>query len=427
MSVTGFDRAAEGATLAEMIADDGFRAEALCEPEDLFGDAGYLTLRRAIGDLVERGDEVDTVTVAHRAQTLGLHEAENLVRGLPAASGKYLSVLAQARLRRKAVEIGRMLLGSQSDPERGLGSAAEMAISALSGNVQKVVSAGDAGVEAFRAVQAGAPEIVRTGVPTLDYTLRLVGPGDFVVVGARPSVGKTAYGVQIGRVTAATGIGVLFCTLEMDPRVISLRCIAQEANLPFVAIAANELDAAGWSQAKKGLERVSKLPLAIADSSGATPANLRAAAMRTSAQMERNGIRLGMILVDYLQLITPARPERQRDREIAQISGALKALARSLNVVVVGLSQLNRALESRQDKRPTLADLRESGAIEQDADTVMLLHRPTKQSSTAEIIVAKQRNGPTGTVRAVWDGPVMAFHPAGDAYEDPWGSETQLG
>ncbi len=426
MAVSGIDAAAEGATLAAMIADEGFRAEVLCEPEDLFGQAGHLALRRAIGALVERGDAVDAVIVAREAQVLGFQRADDLVRGLPAASGKYLSLLAQARLRRKTQEIGRALLLSEANPEQALATAAESAVAALSGVGQRVVSVSEAGDAAFRMARAGAPRVLRTGIRTLDETLRLIGPGDLVVVGARPSVGKTAYAVQVARRTAASGTGALFCSLEMDPKAISLRMVAQEANLPFVALAGNELDAKGWERAARALKVVGSLPLSIGDASGATPANIRAAAMRAKARFERGGGRLGVVVVDYLQIMTPTRPERTRDREIAQISAALKAMAKSMGVVVIALSQLNRSLESRQDKRPTLADLRESGAIEQDADTVILLHRAQKQSSGAEIFVAKQRNGETGSVRATWHGPTMAFGEIGDAYEDLWGDETVL-
>lgn len=418
MTVTNFDQAAEGATLAAMVADDAFRVEVLCEPEDLFGNAQHLALRRAIGALADRGDTIDALTVAREAQVLGLDRAADIVRGLPPASGKYLTVLANARLHRKAQEIGRMLLASGPSPEQDLGQAAEMAVAALAGAQQKIVSAGDAGIEAFRRAKAGAPRIVRTGIPDLDESLQLVGPGDLMILGARPSVGKTAAAVQIARHTAAAGTGVLFCSLEMSPEAISLRLVAQEAKVSFVGLAANQLEVSGWEKAGKALETISHLPLSIADAGGSTPAQIRAAATKFKAKLTRVGMPLGMIVVDYLQIVMPPRPDRNRDREIAAISGALKTMAKALGVVVVGLSQLNRSLEGRQDKRPALSDLRESGAIEQDADTVILLHRPQKREAAAELIVAKQRNGPTGTTRTVWDGPTMAF--SVDTSGEPW-------
>ena len=421
MSVTNLDTAAEGATLAAMLADEAFRVEVLCEPEDLFGDGRYAVLRRAVGSLADRGDVVDALTVAREAESIGLKSAAEIVRVLPPASGRYLAVLANSRLRRKAQEIGRMLLASGAAPEADLGQAAEMAVAALAGAQSRVMSAGEAGAEAFRKVKAGAPRIVRTGIPDLDDALQLVGPGDLVILGARPSVGKTAAAVQIGRNTAATGTGVLFGSLEMAPEAISLRLVAQEASIPFVGLAANQLEVGGWQRASQALEAVSHMPLSIADAGGYNPAQIRAAATKFKAALARSGGSLGMIVVDYLQIVVPPRADANRAREIASISAALKAMARALNVVVVGLSQLSRALESRQDKRPALSDLRESGAIEQDADTVILLHRPEKHEHVAEMIVAKQRNGPTGTVRTLWNGPVMAFEPVGDAFEVPWG------
>ena len=424
MALTNLDQATEGATLAAMIADETFRVEVLCEPEDLFDNAQHLALRRAIGALAERGDAVDALTVAHAAQTIGLEGAMDVVRRLPPASGKYLTVLANARLRRKAQEIGRLLMASTSSPEQDLAQAAELAVAALAGAQQKVVSAGDAGAEAFRRAKAGAPRVVRTGLQDLDESLQLVGPGDLVILGARPSVGKTAAAVQIARHTAAAGKGVLFCSLEMAPEAISLRLVTQEAKVSFVGLASNQLEVGGWEKANRALEGISRLPLAIADAGGASPAQLRAAATKYKARLARAGMPLSLVIVDYLQIVTPPRPDRNRDREIAAISAALKSMARSLGVVVLGLSQLNRSLEGRQDKRPALSDLRESGAIEQAADSVPLLHRPQKRENAAEIIVAKQRNGPTGAVRAAWNGPTMAF---GDdpEFTVPW-PQTQL-
>ena len=406
--------------MAAMIADEGFRMEVLAEPEDIFGRRGYLALRKAIGSLTERGDAVDAITVAREAQSQGYEKANEIVGGLPAASGKYLSVLAQARLRRKATAIGRALLTGDADPEKALSGAAEAAISALSGSRQRVYGLQEAGAQAFRLARQGAPRIVRSGIPTLDDTLRIIGPGDLVIVGARPSIGKTAMAVNIARNTAAMDIGTMIASLEMAPEAMSLRVVAQEANLSYIRLASNELTAVEWERARLSLENVSRLPISIADASGATVSNIRAAALRYRAQLERRGLHLGVLLVDYLQIVTPPRQERNRDREVAAITTALKNLARSLGVVVIALSQLSRALESRQDKRPTLADLRESGAIEQDADAVVLLHRSSKVASTAELIVAKQRNGPVGTVRAVYHPEEMMFSETGDACESVW-------
>ncbi len=420
MSVASLDTAAEGATLAAMLTDEVFRTEVLCEPEDLFADGRYAILRRAVGSLADRGDIVDALTVAREAESLGLKTAAEVVKALPPASGRYLMVLANARLRRKAQEIGRMLMATGASPESDLGMAAEMAVAALAGAQSKVVSVADAGAEAFRRAKAGAPRIVRTGIPDLDDALQLIGPGDLVILGARPSVGKTAAAVQIGRHTAAAGNGVLFCSLEMAPEAISLRLVAQEAGIPFVGLAANQLEVGGWQKASQALEIVSRMPLSIADAGGYNPAQIRAAATKFKASLARVGLSLSVIVVDYLQIIVPPKSDNNRSREIAAISGALKAMAKGLNVVVIGLSQLSRALENRQDKRPALSDLRESGAIEQDADSVILLHRPEKHPSVAEMVIAKQRNGPTGTISTVWNGPSMSFGPIGDAYEDPW-------
>lgn len=424
-AMTDFDGAAEGATLAAMIQDEALRAEVLCEPLDLFGAPQHLFLRRAIGHLTERGEAVDALTVAREAHELGLGRAEEIVKALPTASGKYLAMLARARLRRKAEEIGHMLLAGK-EPVKDLEDATELAAAALAGSGKPLVGAGDAGDAALRQARSGAPKVLRTGLRDLNETLQLLGPGDFVVLGARPSVGKTALAVQIARQTAASGRGVLLCSLEMAPEAISLRLVAQEAQVPFTVMAANALDAEGWRRAGKGLEKIRRLPLVIADASGSTSTQIRAAGIKAKAAFERGGKRLGLLVVDYLQIVAPGKPERSREREIAQVSSALKATAQALGVVVLGLSQLNRSLESRQDKRPTLSDLRESGAIEQDADAVLLLHRGQKQSGVAEVFVAKQRNGPTGAVRAVWHGPTMAFGEIGDAYEDPWGDEAVL-
>lgn len=276
-----------------------------------------------------------------------------------------------------------------------------------------VWSGAEAAEAGLARLAAGDPAWVKTGIPALDTATAAWGPGDLVLIGARPSHGKTALGVQIARHTAAHGRGVAFCSVEMAPAAIGMRLVAQGLDTPLAAVVSRLGDPATAS----ALADLAQWPLAVIDANGSRVADLEGAV----ATQELGGVRYPVVVVDYLHLVTPERALPHREQEVSQIAQALKRWARRDGRLVVALAQLSRRVDDRADRRPTLADLRESGTLEQVADGVILIHHG--HAATAELIVAKNRNGPTGPVPAVWDGPVMQFQPApptgGPAWDAP--------
>jgi replicative DNA helicase len=396
---TRIDHAAEGGTLAAAIADEGFRTALLAEPEDLFGDRAHLAIRRAIASLVERGEEVDPVTVAREAAMLGLESADKAVWSLPKATTRHLGLLVRARLERKAAEAARILT-SGGDPEERIARAADHLTAALAGSSVTVSQAAEAAAEALRETVSGPPRAVRTGIPALDGALRFLGPGEVLTVGARPGVGKSAFALQLALETARAGHGVALFTLEMRASALARRLIARMSGVGHEALLDGSYDEARVAAA---LDELRRLPLAIIDRPGLTTSQLRAAALKAKAHLG-----LKVVVVDYLQLLRlPAHLSSPREYErVTELSAFTRDVARTLGVTVVSLSQLNRGSEERADRRPEPSDLRGSGAIEQDSDAVLLIHR-TKAG--AELILAKNRSGPTGTVKVRWEPATMSF------------------
>lgn len=233
---------------------------------------------------------------------------------------------------------------------------------------------------------------------------------DLIVLGARPSQGKTALALVLARNAALgrnTGVGIF--SLEMKASMLMKRLICSESGLNLMHVNRGKLDRADWIRYHEADEKLQSAPIFFDDSAAVTPAEIRSKARRLK-QKEN----IGLVVIDYLQLMNWNKDLDSREREVSKISNALKALAKELQVPVIVLSQLNRGLESRSDKRPMLSDLRDSGSIEQDADLVMLLYRPETYgiaqfddakptAGIAEIIVAKQRNGPIGAVRVAFN------------------------
>ena len=256
------------------------------------------------------------------------------------------------------------------------------------------------------AKNRGAVTGVPTGFKDLDGYLSGLQPSDFVLVAARPSMGKTAFVLNVAEnVAIKQGITTAIFSLEMSNVQLVNRMLSLESTVDADKIRKGHLDSNDWGKLIEGADSIAKSKLIIDDTPGISIAELRSKCRKY--KMENN---LGLIIIDYLQLMSGSGSGRSegRQQEVSDISRALKALARELNVPVVTLSQLSRAVEQRPDHRPMLSDLRESGAIEQDADVVMFLYRDdyynkdTEQKGIAEIIIAKQRNGPIGTVKMAW-------------------------
>ena len=247
-----------------------------------------------------------------------------------------------------------------------------------------------------------------TGIPTgfidLDYKMSGFQPSDLILVAARPSMGKTAFVLNIAQYMAFhNDVTAAIFSLEMSKEQLVNRLLALESKVDSQNIRTGNLEDEEWAKLIEGANIIGKSNLIIDDKPGISISELRSKCRKY--KMEHN---LGVIFIDYLQLMTGSGRSESRQQEISEISRSLKALARELNVPVVALSQLSRAVEQRPDHRPMLSDLRESGAIGQDADVVMFIYRDdyynkdSENKNIAEIIIAKQRNGPIGTVNLVW-------------------------
>jgi replicative DNA helicase len=251
-----------------------------------------------------------------------------------------------------------------------------------------------------------------TGVPTgfldLDRITAGLQPSDLIVIAGRPSMGKTALALNIvahAALEAEPRVGVAFFSLEMSKEQLVLRLLCSEARVDSAKARAGYLSERDFPKLAQAAARLSEANIYIDDSSDITPIQLKAKCRRLKRE---RGSNLGLVVIDYMQLMRSSRPGESREKEIAEISRSMKALAKELKVPVVALSQLNRQVETRPDRRPLLADLRESGAIEQDADVIAFIyrddmyHRDSKEPGVAEVIVAKQRNGPTDTAKLTY-------------------------
>ena len=252
-----------------------------------------------------------------------------------------------------------------------------------------------------------------TGVPTgfqdLDYKTAGFQPSDLLLIAARPAMGKTAFALNIALNAAIRdNKKVALFELEMSKESLVNRLFAMESKVNAQKIRTGDLSAAEWTSLPEGATEIAKSNIVIDDNASITPAELRSKCRKL--KLEKG---LDLVIIDYLQLMTTGKENRQQ--EVSDISRSLKLLARELNVPVVALSQLSRKVEERTDKRPMLSDLRESGAIEQDADVVMFLYREdyykkdTENTNVTEVIIAKQRNGPIGTVNLLWFPEYMQF------------------
>jgi len=256
------------------------------------------------------------------------------------------------------------------------------------------------------ASSAGRVTGIATGFTDLDYKLSGLHPSELIIVAARPAMGKTAFVLNIAQKAAVRDhVPTAIFSLEMSKEQLVTRMMAMEAMVDSQSIRTGDLQETDWEKIMESAGTIGRSPLIIDDTPGITIAELRSKCRRYK---QIHG--LDLIIIDYLQLMTGSvgKNSESRQQEISEISRSLKGLARELNVPVIALSQLSRAVEQRTDKRPMLSDLRESGAIEQDADVCMFIYREdyyipdTEDKNIAEIIIAKQRNGPVGTVRLAW-------------------------
>ena len=408
---------------AMMLSRDAITAavEARVDESDFYKPA-HAHIYTAVMALYSQGEPVDPVTIAEELRRADLLEAlggrQKLVSiqaNTPASSnaGHYAGIVSELALLRRLITVaGEIAESAYSQPDdvtdtvdRAEARIFEIAEKRVAESMVRVFDSVSETIEQLSNMYEG-PEGAVTGSPTgytdLDELLLGFQNSTLLIVAARPGMGKTSFALgAAANVAIVTKRPVIFFSMEMGTVELTKRLLASEARVEARKLQTGRLNDADWTRLNTAMSHLGESPLYIDDNPHCTVMEMRAKARRIKA---RHGD-LGLIVVDYLQLMsTPGRPE-SRQVEVADLSRGLKILARELDCPVVALAQLNRQLEYRQDKRPMLADLRESGSIEQDADVVMFIYRDesynteTDQRGTAEIIVAKHRNGPTGNIR----------------------------
>ena len=407
---------------AILVHNDAFNTAAqVIDGRDFYRDAHRRIFDRMVA-LSERGEAIDFITLkeelsrgGHLEEVGGPAYVASLVDGVPRATNvEYYAriVKEKATLRNLIYAANKILTNAyEADQESDLIlDEAESSIFAVADDRLK------AGFVPMRElVNESFPKIEQlfehkrlvTGVPTgfvdLDEMTRGLQPGDLVIVAARPSMGKTSLVLNIAQhVAVQADYTVGFFSLEMSKESLFIRLLTSEAQIDSHRLMSGHIADRDYSRISHALERLSSMRLFIDDTANIGVLEMRAKSRRLQAE---HG--LSLIVVDYIQLMSARGRYENRTLELASISRSLKGLAKELNVPIVVLSQLSRAPESRSDHRPQLSDLRESGALEQDADVVVLIYRDdaynrdpnNPDAGTAELIVAKQRNGPTGIVR----------------------------
>jgi len=375
----------------------------------------------AISTLAASGDEADVVTVGDLLDRSGLLEGVggpaalmDLQSQAPAISGarKYAEIIRENSMLRRLItvsnEIAEMAYNRPEDVVKTVDQAENMVFEIAQGrssdSMADMRTLIEQNLDRLEMLYERDEQI--TGTPTgfvdLDELTSGLQPNALIVIGARPAMGKTSFALNIATHAAIeANRPVLLFSLEMGNLELSQRMLCSESRVDSKNVRDGKLEESDWTKISQGVGRLSEAPIWIDDNPGLTVMDIRARARRLKSQVGD----LGVVIVDYIQLMTGRANVESRQVEISEISRNLKILARELEVPVIGLSQLSRTLESRQDKRPMLSDLRESGAIEQDADIVMFLYRDevynpeSPDAGIAEVIVAKHRNGPTDTIR----------------------------
>lgn len=363
----------------------------------------------------QRGDRPDALIVAREmgkaADTPYLHEMTTVdVIPVPAQAPHYAALVRDAALARRiltATNDIRFKVDEATDADGAAEDARRILDEALSGTTSS-----EAGIGADTLADATIDELdsdidpgLATGWLDLDDVVNGLRAGQLAIVGARPSVGKSVIAANVATAACKTGVGVHFASLEMTRSEVMRRVFAAHATVNLSRLMNHQLDEHDWQRLSTKVADVRGWPLWVDDEPSQSLAQLRARAKRTARRLP-----LGLIVVDYLQLMAPRDRRVPREQQVGELSEALKGLAKELAVPILALAQLNRGPADRSDKRPMMSDLRESGRIEADADHVWLLHRqdlidPNSTTGELEVIVAKNRNGQAGrTVTLAFQG-----------------------
>jgi replicative DNA helicase len=429
------DVAAEQSVLGGMLLSKDAIADVveLLRVTDFYRPA-HATIFDIILDLYARGEPADPVTVAAALADRGdlmriggapyLHTLISLVP-TAANAAYYARIVAERAVLRRLVEAGTRIVQLGYGAARQGGSDVDGVVDRAQQAIYDVTERrtsldytplGDLLQPAMDEIETiGAHGGVMSGVPTgftdLDNLTNGLHPGQLIVVAARPGLGKSTMSLDVVRSAAIkNSLPAVIFSLEMSKIEITMRLLSAEARVPLHHLRSGRLSEDEWTKLARRIGEVSEAPLFIDDSPNMTMMEIRAKARRLKQQHD-----LRLIVLDYLQLMGSSRRVESRQQEVAELSRGLKLLAKELDVPVIAVSQLNRGPEQRTDKRPQLADLRESGSIEQDSDMVILLHRDdyyekeSARAGEADFIVAKHRNGPTDVITVAFQGHFSRF------------------
>lgn len=427
-----------GMLLASYVADD---VAAVVSASDFYRPA-HGRIFEAVMRLTRDGEPADAVTVAAELARAGELERcggatylHTLISGVPTAANAtyYAGIVRGLRRMRDMVEVGTRVAqrGYAGDPSSVDALLAEAQADLVaqecdaSADVPTLDAALDEALEWLDSDPAADPAHVPVPYADLDRLLDGFRPGQMITIGARPAVGKSMVALDIARHAALRGgVPVYFASLEMRRMELLLRLVAAEAQIPLDTLRGRRLGEAEWERAAKVRAKVTDSPkLLIDDTAGNSIDRIRAGLRRMERRGDVGPARL--VVIDYLQLLKGRTGAENRQVEVAEISRGIKLLAREFDVPVVVLAQLNRGPEQRADKRPMVSDLRESGAVEQDSDVVVLIHREdvtdkeSPKAGEADLIVGKNRNGPTGLASVAFQGHYSRFADMAPRWQEP--------
>ncbi|RXT08876.1 replicative DNA helicase [Ammoniphilus sp. CFH 90114] len=395
-------------------------ASEILTPNDFYRPS-HQRIYQVMVELGERGEPVDLVTVTAALENKkqledvgGVTYLTDLANSVPTAAniGYYCRIIEQKAVLRQLIRTATKIVTDGYNQSEDLGdllSDAEKNIMQISqkrskGGFQHIRNVLMEAYERIEMLSTKKGEItgIPTGYPDLDKMTAGLHRSDLIILAARPAVGKTAFALNVAQnIATRAGESVAVFSLEMGAAQLVMRMICAEGNIDAGKIRTGYLEEEDWRKLTMSIGTLSKAPIFIDDTPGVTAADIRSKCRRL---VQEQGS-LGLVLIDYLQLISGKAGGDNRQQEVSEISRTLKLMARELNCPVIALSQLSRAVEQRQDKRPMLSDIRESGAIEQDADIVAFLYREdyydkeTEEKNIIEVIIGKHRAGPTGTVK----------------------------
>ena len=404
--------------------------------EDFYRD-DHRRIFRHITALIQQGKPADIVTVHESLQKSGEDEAAGgiaylaeLANQTPSAANvrRYAEIIRERAILRKLISVADEIAASALAP---MGRDAKTILDEAEAKIFEIAEAGARAVTGFVSIGTALKQVVDrvqelydrnasndvTGVPTgyLDLDEKTAGlqPSDLIIVAGRPAMGKTTFALNIAEhVALHQKLPVAIFSMEMPATQLAMRFLASVGRIDLQKLRRGKLTDDDWARLSAAMGKLYDAPIFIDETGGLNPIDLRARARRLARQF---GGRLGLVVIDYLQLMVGAKESDNRANELSEISRSVKTLAKELNTPIIALSQLNRSLEQRPNKRPVMSDLRESGAIEQDADIIMFIYRDevyhpdSPDKGTAEIIIAKHRNGPTKTIVVAFQGHYSRF------------------